>query len=72
MSTFPTVRLRRTRQNETLRSLVREAHLAVEQLISGVLTSLASRMTKNASSSTAQVGGFSTAQWVGCSRLRAN
>ncbi len=33
MSTFPTVRLRRTRQNETLRNLVRETHLAVEQLI---------------------------------------
>ena len=33
MSTFPTVRLRRMRQNETLRSLVRETHLAIEQLI---------------------------------------
>src|SRR6266852_429785 len=33
MSTFPTIRLRRTRQNETLRGLVRETHLAVEQLI---------------------------------------
>ena len=33
MSTFPTVRMRRTRQNETMRSLVRETHLAVEQLI---------------------------------------
>lgn len=33
MSTFPTMRLRRTRQNETLRGLVRETHLAVEQLI---------------------------------------
>src|SRR2546426_5829844 len=33
MSTFPTVRLRRTRQNGTLRSLVRETHLAVEQLV---------------------------------------
>ena len=33
MSTFPTVRMRRTRQNETLRGLVRETHLAVEQLI---------------------------------------
>ncbi len=33
MSTFPTARLRRTRQNETLRSLVRETHLAVEQLV---------------------------------------
>jgi porphobilinogen synthase len=33
MSTFPTVRLRRTRQNEKLRSLVRETRLSVEQLI---------------------------------------
>src|SRR6266566_7117654 len=33
MSNYPTVRLRRTRQNEQLRSLVRETHLAVEQLI---------------------------------------
>src|SRR5712691_4165632 len=33
MSTFPTVRLRRTRQNEKLRGLVRETHLSVEQLI---------------------------------------
>ncbi len=33
MSTFPTVRLRRTRQNEKLRSLVRETHLAIDQLI---------------------------------------
>jgi porphobilinogen synthase len=33
MSTFPTVRLRRMRQSETLRSLVRETHLAIEQLI---------------------------------------
>ena len=33
MSIFPTVRLRRTRQNETLRSLIRETHLAIEQLI---------------------------------------
>jgi porphobilinogen synthase len=33
MSTFPTVRLRRTRQNEQLRGLVRETHLNVEQLI---------------------------------------
>src|SRR6266567_8024859 len=33
MSTFPTVRLRRTRQNEQLRSLVRETRLSVEQLI---------------------------------------
>ncbi len=33
MTNFPTVRLRRTRQNERLRSLVRETHLSVEQLI---------------------------------------
>src|SRR5713226_1871409 len=33
MSTFPTIRLRRTRQNETLRGLVRETHLEVSQLI---------------------------------------
>jgi porphobilinogen synthase len=33
MSTFPTVRLRRTRQNEKLRGLVRETHLNLEQLI---------------------------------------
>ncbi len=33
MSTFPIVRMRRTRQNEKLRSLVRETHLNVEQLI---------------------------------------
>jgi porphobilinogen synthase len=33
MSTFPTVRMRRTRQNEQLRALVRETHLNVEQLI---------------------------------------
>jgi len=33
MSNFPTVRMRRTRQNEKLRSLVRETHLNVEQLI---------------------------------------
>src|SRR5205085_1724458 len=33
MSTFPTVRLRRTRQNEKLRGLVRETHLSVDQLI---------------------------------------
>jgi porphobilinogen synthase len=33
MSTFPIVRMRRTRQNEQLRSLVRETHLNVEQLI---------------------------------------
>lgn len=33
MSTFPTIRMRRTRQNEQLRSMVRETHLNVEQLI---------------------------------------
>ncbi len=33
MSTFPTVRLRRIRQNEKLRGLVRETHLNVGQLI---------------------------------------
>ncbi|HLI08159.1 MAG TPA: porphobilinogen synthase [Ktedonobacteraceae bacterium] len=33
MSTFPTVRMRRTRQNEKLRGLVRETHLNVGQLI---------------------------------------
>jgi porphobilinogen synthase len=33
MSTFPVVRMRRTRQNEKLRSLVRETHLHVSQLI---------------------------------------
>lgn len=33
MSNFPTVRMRRTRQNEQLRGLVRETHLSVEQLI---------------------------------------
>src|SRR5216684_6495645 len=33
MNNFPTVRMRRTRQNEQLRSLVRETHLSVEQLI---------------------------------------
>jgi porphobilinogen synthase len=33
MSTFPTVRMRRTRQNEQLRGLVRETYLNVEQLI---------------------------------------
>ncbi|HEU5382707.1 MAG TPA: porphobilinogen synthase [Ktedonobacteraceae bacterium] len=33
MSTFPVVRMRRTRQNEQLRGLVRETHLSVEQLI---------------------------------------
>jgi porphobilinogen synthase len=33
MNNFPTVRLRRTRQNEKLRSLVRETHLSIDQLI---------------------------------------
>jgi porphobilinogen synthase len=33
MSNFPTVRMRRTRQNEKLRSLVRETHVNVEQLV---------------------------------------
>jgi porphobilinogen synthase len=33
MSTFPTVRLRRTRQNDKLRGLIRETHLNVDQLI---------------------------------------
>jgi porphobilinogen synthase len=33
MSTFPTVRMRRNRQNEKLRGLVRETHLNVDQLI---------------------------------------
>ena len=33
MSNFPTVRLRRTRQNEKLRGLVRETHLSIDQLI---------------------------------------
>jgi porphobilinogen synthase len=33
MTNFPTVRMRRTRQNEKLRGLVRETHLSVEQLI---------------------------------------
>ena len=33
MTTFPTVRLRRTRQNDKLRGLVRETHLSVDQLI---------------------------------------
>src|SRR5713101_3581323 len=33
MSIFPTVRLRRTRQSERLRGLVRETHLTVDQLI---------------------------------------
>lgn len=33
MNNFPTVRLRRTRQNDKLRGMVRETHLNVEQLI---------------------------------------
>jgi porphobilinogen synthase len=33
MNNFPTVRLRRTRQNDRLRGMVRETHLNVEQLI---------------------------------------
>lgn len=33
MSTFPVMRMRRLRQNEALRSLVRETHLRVEQLV---------------------------------------
>src|SRR5437016_7817684 len=33
MSTFPTTRMRRTRQSEKFRSLVRETHLSVEQFI---------------------------------------
>jgi porphobilinogen synthase len=33
MSTFPTVRMRRTRQNDKLRGMVRETHLNVDQLI---------------------------------------
>jgi porphobilinogen synthase len=33
MSNFPSVRMRRTRQNEKLRGLVRETHLNVDQLI---------------------------------------
>src|SRR5258708_9460824 len=33
MANFPTVRMRRTRQNEKLRGLVRETHLNVKQLI---------------------------------------
>src|SRR6266566_3862803 len=33
MANFPTVRMRRTRQSEKLRGLVRETHLNVEQLI---------------------------------------
>lgn len=33
MSTFPTIRLRRLRQNDKLRGLVRETHLNVDQLI---------------------------------------
>ena len=33
MAKFPTTRMRRTRQNDTLRNLVRETYLNVEQLI---------------------------------------
>lgn len=33
MTNFPTVRMRRTRQNDKLRGLVRETHLSVDQLI---------------------------------------
>jgi porphobilinogen synthase len=33
MAQFPTIRMRRTRQNDTLRNLVRETHLNVDQLI---------------------------------------
>lgn len=33
MSTFPMVRMRRTRQNDALRALTRETHLSVDQLI---------------------------------------
>ena len=33
MAQFPTIRMRRTRQNDTLRNLVRETYLNVEQLI---------------------------------------
>src|SRR5258708_5815463 len=33
MTNFPTVRLRRTRQNDKLRGLVRETHLNIDQLI---------------------------------------
>lgn len=33
MSTFPTVRLRRIRQHDKLRDLVRETHLSIDQLI---------------------------------------
>jgi porphobilinogen synthase len=33
MSEFPVVRLRRTRQNERLRGLVRETHLRIDQLV---------------------------------------
>lgn len=33
MSNFPTVRLRRTRQSDPMRALVRETHLSVDQLI---------------------------------------
>src|SRR5882762_9399753 len=33
ISSFPTIRMRRTRQSEKFRGLVRETHLSVEQLI---------------------------------------
>ena len=33
MSNFPTVRLRRLRQNDKLRALVRETRLSVDQLV---------------------------------------
>ena len=33
MTTFPTIRMRRTRQSDKFRGLVRETHLSVEQLI---------------------------------------
>ncbi len=33
MTNFPTVRMRRARQNEKIRGLVRETHLSIEQLI---------------------------------------
>jgi len=33
MTNFPTIRLRRTRQNDRLRGMVRETHLHTEQLI---------------------------------------
>jgi len=42
MSNFPTVRLRRTRQNEKLRGLVRETNLNVDQLIYPIFVTEAS------------------------------